>query len=221
MKTALIAAIGKNNELGFQGGLPWKIKEDMAYFKSITKDATVIMGRSTWESLKRKALPNRFNIIVTRDKKLQTKRRSNNIGLDVPFFAESIEAAKLVARLYNDSKPIFFIGGAMLYEQVLPIVDKIYLTIVEKMTGSIEADVFFPEIDMSAYEEVSQETYFTAEYTVTNLVLAKKDTNGKHSRGTGNSVVRNGNRESTKTEQARKIHWEGASSLPSRAGYGY
>lgn len=139
MKISIIAAIGKNRELGKDNKLIWHIKEDLQRFKSFTKGHPIIMGRKTWESLPFKPLPNRTNIVVTRDKQQITS------GAVV---CSSIEEALAKAREIEKSET-FIIGGGQIYQQALPFADKLYLTIVN---GDFDADTFFP--DYSEFKKV-------------------------------------------------------------------
>ncbi len=132
---SLIAAIGKNRELGQGNKLLWDIPEDMAHFKSVTMGHAVIMGQKTYESIG-KPLLGRTNIVLSRDPNFAPR------GVVV---ANSIESALNEAtRVEKDE--IFFIGGASVYEQALGLADKLYLTLIH---GEREADVYFP--DYSAF----------------------------------------------------------------------
>lgn len=133
---SIIAAIGKNNELGKNGDLVFHIKEDMKYFRDTTSGHTVAMGRKTWESLPGK-LKNRTNIVF-----------SSHIidGAD-----ESISDIKEFAQKHqNTDEEIFIIGGGSIYKEFLPFAKNLYLTEVD---ASADADVFFPEFDKSKYNK--------------------------------------------------------------------
>lgn len=217
----MIAAIGENNEMGYEGGLPWKIKEDLAYFKKVTQGAAVIMGSHTWKSIGSKPLPGRVNVVVTSFAKKQQPKKLTLDALSSKhpeaFFAHDIPSAVLKAQLAGAQK-VFFIGGARVYKEVLPLVERFYLTIVQ---GSHKADVFFPEFDFDAFVRESEDTYFTKEHIVTNFVLRKKEIHGKRTSRAGDSVVRNEASGSTETGKASKIHWKGASHLPNGTPRGY
>jgi len=142
MTLSIIAAIGKNNELGKDNQLLWNLPEDMRHFRETTRGHTVIMGRKTFESIGR-PLPNRKNIVVTRDRAYTAE------GIEVAHSLE--EALALVA---NDSSEVFVIGGATLYTEALPQADKLYITHVD---GAFEADTFFPVIDAS-WKKTSETT---------------------------------------------------------------
>ncbi len=132
---SLIAAIGKNRELGYQNKLLFDIPKDMAHFKEMTSGHTVIMGRKTFESIGR-ALPNRVNIVVSRDASFAASEGVIKV--------DSVERALEEAKKYEEEET-FVIGGAQIYEQFLPFADKLYLTVVDKDVK--DADAFFPEYD--------------------------------------------------------------------------
>lgn len=125
---SLIAAIGKNRELGFNNDLIWKIPEDVEFFKKTTSGHAVIMGQRTYESIGH-PLPKRKNIILTRDEKFHAE------GC---FIAHSIGEA---LELAGDGE-VFMIGGGQIYAQTIKIADKLYLTQIDK---SSTADTYFPE----------------------------------------------------------------------------
>jgi len=130
---SIIAAIGKNRELGKDNKLLWQIPSDMKRFKDLTTGNVVIMGRKTYESLpeKYRPLPDRLNIIITRD--------SNYTAPGANVY-NSIETAIEEARKTN--KEIFIIGGAQIYLLGIKYAEKLYLTLVDKEYP--EADAFFP-----------------------------------------------------------------------------
>ena len=131
VKLSIIAAIGDNKALGKDNKLIFRISEDLKRFKEITSGHPIIMGRKTFESIGR-PLPNRTNIIVTRDKDFKVD------GCEV---AHSVEEAVEVAKKVEDIE-IFIIGGGQIYKQSITFADKLYLTIVE---GEPEADTYFPD----------------------------------------------------------------------------
>lgn len=137
-KVSLIAAIGKNRELGKNNKLLWHIPEDMQWFRQHTQNHVVIMGRKTYDSIG-KALPQRTNIVITRDPLFQ---RSDCIV--VHSFEDAITTAKK-----SEQSEIFVIGGGQIYAQAIHSADKLYLTIVKK---TYDADTFFP--DYSAFKKV-------------------------------------------------------------------
>lgn len=152
---SIVAAIGKNRELGLNGQLVFHIKEDMKYFRETTAGHKIVMGRKTWESLPGK-LPNRENIVVS---------RNDVAGADLTVK----DLPKFIAKNQDTDEEIFIIGGGMLYETFLPYAKNLYLTEVDAGTN---ADVFFPQFDKSKYDKTiikkgSQDdlTYTFAKYT--------------------------------------------------------
>lgn len=146
MKISIIAAIGKNRELGKNGKIPWHISEDFKRFKEITNGHPLIMGRKTWESLPIKPLPKRYNIIVTRDTHFEIRTTgSTRRGLVeiAGSLREAVKKAKEILKPVQDdnSNEIFIIGGGQIYEQGIKFADKLYLTIID---SSFDADTFFP-----------------------------------------------------------------------------
>ena len=138
----IIAAHGKHNEIGLDNKLLWRLSSDLKHFKALTTGNTIIMGRKTYESIGR-PLPNRTNIIITRNKAYQAN------GCVV---VNSLEEA--IAQC-NDTE-CFIIGGASIYEQALALADKLELTFVD-FEG--EADVFFPKIDYSHWNLTKKESH--------------------------------------------------------------
>ncbi len=134
MSIKLIAAIGKNRELGRDNTLMWNLPGDMRFFRTTTSGSTVIMGRKTYESIGR-PLPKRENIVISRNTELKIEGVRIVSSLD-----EAIAAAN------GDA---FVIGGASIYAATLPIADELILTEID-MTYP-DADVFFPEFDKEEY----------------------------------------------------------------------
>ncbi|MCL4141940.1 UNVERIFIED_CONTAM: hypothetical protein GTU68_014385 [Idotea baltica] len=148
VKLSLIVARGRNGVIGNAGTLPWRLKSDLAFFKKVTLGKPIIMGRKTWESLPRKPLPGRENIVLTRDWAYKAE------GARVySSFAASRHAAKAVAQREGVSE-VFVIGGATIYADAIGIADRIYLTDVD---AAPEGDVFFPPIEDAAWKEVASE----------------------------------------------------------------
>ena len=142
---SLIAGIGKNNELGKGNTLLWHMPNDLKHFKEITSGKTVIMGRKTFESLPNGALPNRRNIIITRDKEYNAE------GIEIVYsLDEAIEKIK-------DENESFIIGGAEIYKQAIDKADKLYITHIE--AEDKEADTFFPVIDKEIWKATKIEDF--------------------------------------------------------------
>ena len=130
---SIICIIAKNNAIGFQNKLLYDIPEDMKHFKEITTGHVVIMGENTFHSMNDRPLPNRTNIILTRDE--------NFTAVDC-LIAHSLEESIKLGKAQNKGE-IFFIGGGQIYKQALPLTDKLYLTIVDN--EPTQADTFFPD----------------------------------------------------------------------------
>ena len=145
-KISIIAAITPERVIGKKGGgLLWHIPEDMRHFKETTTGHTVVMGRKTYETLG-KPLPNRTNIIITRDRDYSASGCIVVHSLD-----EAIEKAALFDDRQTRYNEIFVMGGGEIYEQAIGLADKLYLTLVHK---NFEGDVFFPD-----YSEFSKEIF--------------------------------------------------------------
>lgn len=129
MNINIIAAIGKNNELGKNNDLIWKFKEDMKFFKETTIGHPVVMGRKTFESLP-KVLPGRKNIVIT---------RSEILNNEIEIY-KSIRDFLIKYKEYEDD--IFIIGGASIYKEFIDIANKLYLTEIDAECR--DADVYFP-----------------------------------------------------------------------------
>lgn|SRR3989338_4176521 len=143
MTISLIAAIDRNRVIGKDNSLPWKLPADMKRFKELTKGKPVIMGRATFESIG-KPLPNRINIILTRDKNFKAEG-----CVVVHSVGDALKAAK-------GHEEIMVIGGANVYSQFINIADKMYLTFIE---GEFEGDAYFPEYVERKWKETSREEH--------------------------------------------------------------
>lgn len=143
MKLSLIAAMSCNRVIGLNNTIPWRIKEDLKYFKEKTLYKPVIMGRKTFESIGR-LLPDRLNIIVT--KKLDYIVKD---AIIVNSIEEAIGICILRIGSLESNDEIMVIGGQEIYEQTLPLAERVYLTIIDK---EIEGDAFFPELDADEWE---------------------------------------------------------------------
>src|SRR5438105_4996918 len=121
MLISLIAAVSKNLVLGKNNQLPWRLPPDSQYFREKTTGHVVIMGRKTYESMG-KPLPNRTNIVVTRNKNFSAPQT-----IVVPSLEEAVQKAKDLGE-----SEAFIVGGGQIYTQSLPLADKLYLTIIDK-----------------------------------------------------------------------------------------
>ncbi|MCU0439401.1 MAG: dihydrofolate reductase [Raineya sp.] len=151
--TSLVVAVAENNIIGIQGRLPWRLSDDLKFFKHLTENHVLIMGRKTFESLPKK-LPNRVHIIVTRNKKY-------NLDDDDCFVVSCLDEALDFSKTFF-AKQTFVIGGGEIYQQALDkkIVDKIYLT---KVKAQPEGDTFFINANWDNWEEKSRTSFFKGE----------------------------------------------------------
>lgn len=134
MNISIIAAIGKNNELGKNGDLIWHLKGDLKFFKDTTIGHPIVMGRKTFESLP-KVLPGRKNIVIS---------RSNIINNEIELY-KSIK--EFLLKYKNFKEEIFIIGGASIYQEFINMANKIYLTEIDAVDS--DADVYFPKLDLN------------------------------------------------------------------------
>ena len=137
---SLIVAVAENGVIGRDGGLPWRLPEDLKWFKARTLGKPIIMGRKTWEGLPKRPLPGRTNIVVTRDAAYRAEGGVVATSLD-----QALEVAGT-----EGSDEIMVIGGAELYALALPRVQRMYLT---QVAIRAEGDAFFPGFDRSQWLE--------------------------------------------------------------------
>ena len=141
---SVIVAVNENLVIGKDNKLPWHSSEDLKYFKRITSDNVVIMGRKTYESIG-KALPNRVNIVIS-------NTTTYDDGITVNSFHEALNEAS------NYNKEIFVIGGASLYEQVLNVAEKLYLTwVYEKKVLPSDGDAYLESFNKSEWLVVKED----------------------------------------------------------------
>lgn len=142
---ALIVAVARNGTIGRDNALPWRLPEDLRRFKSLTMGHAMIMGRRTWESLGR-PLPGRRHVVVTRDR---------------GYRAEGVEVVhSLPEALAAAGDDAYVIGGADLYAQALPLVDRLELTEID---ADVPGDAFFPAFERGAWRETAREAHRSAD----------------------------------------------------------
>lgn len=151
---SIIVAIAENRAIGLKNGLIYWLPNDMKRFRRLTTGNTIVMGRKTFESLPKGALPNRRNIVVSRSAAKDAFAGAECYG--------SLEEALLAARSGydyegNHSENVYIIGGASIYEQALGLADRLCLTCVHDTPA--EADTFFPEIDEAVWKVTEREDY--------------------------------------------------------------
>jgi len=145
----LVVARAANGVIGNKGAIPWRLPEDMRHFKAITMGRPCIMGRKTWDSLPRKPLPGRTNIVITRDRTFHAEG-----AVAVHAFEEGLRRA--AAELPPE---IAVIGGAEIYRAALPYAARVHLTEVH---ADVEGDVHMPILDPAAWHEVARENHSAA-----------------------------------------------------------
>jgi dihydrofolate reductase len=142
-RLSLIAAMARNRVIGRDNKLPWRLPADLKRFRTLTTGHPIIMGRKTFDSLGR-ALPNRHNIVMTRDV---------NFRADDVTVVNGISAAIAAA---GDVSEMFVIGGAHVYEQLLPLADRLYLTLID---ADVPGDAWFPDYGAEHWLETSRERF--------------------------------------------------------------
>ena len=143
-------ARGRNGVIGRDGGLPWRLKSDLALFKRLTMGKPVIMGRATWDSLPLKPLPGRTNIVLSRDGSFEPKG-----AVACEDFSEALQIAREQAE-EDGAGEVCVIGGAALFALALPRARRLYLTEVD---AEPQGEVVFPPFDESQWTEVSREAH--------------------------------------------------------------
>jgi dihydrofolate reductase len=139
---SIIAAVSEDYGIGKNNDLLWNIPEDLKRFKKLTYGKTVVMGKKTWESLPKKPLPGRKNIVIT-------DNPYENINNAVTAYSVEDALSKC-----GESEEVFIIGGGSIYRQFMPLAGRLYITHILK---KIPADVYFPEIDMNTWEIVEKD----------------------------------------------------------------
>lgn len=147
---ALVVARARNGVIGRDGTLPWRLKSDMAWFKANTLGKPVIMGRKTWESLPKRPLPGRTNIVLSRDLSFETIG-----GVVCENFSEAVQIAREQAE-DDGVDEVCVIGGSALFEAAMPRAKRLYLT---EVLADVEGDVTFPPLDEAQWTEVRREEH--------------------------------------------------------------
>src|SRR5512133_1909567 len=160
---SIIVAVSDDWGIGKDNELLWHISEDLKRFKRLTFGKTVVMGKKTWESLPKRPLPGRKNVVLTDN---PDELIENSVT------AYSIEDALGKCELNEE---IFIIGGGSIYRQFMPVADRLYITHVHKKAA---ADIYFPEIDLNVWEVTEKEEFMSdgeegIPYTYT--IYEKKD----------------------------------------------
>ena len=171
-KLSAIVAIDRNGAIGKQGQLLCHMPADMRHFKETTMGHSIVMGRKTFESFPKGALPGRQNIVITRSRDYAAQ------GVTV---AHSVDEALAAATMPGE---VFVIGGEQIYRATFPLVDTIYLTVIgHKFEG---VDAHFPRIDMRSWKIVDQEEHLADDrnpYPYTFMTLKRKRSISLEARG--------------------------------------
>ena len=144
MQINIIAAVSKNMAIGNENKLLYWLPNDLKRFKALTTGHTIVMGRKTFESLPKGALPNRRNVVLS---------RSLNALPGAEVFADLASALSTC----SDDEEVYIIGGASIYLQAMPMADRLCLTEIDDITSN--ADAFFPEISHEQWQEVWSESH--------------------------------------------------------------
>ena len=149
MKLTLIAAIGKNRELGKNNDMIWHLPQDLKFFRKQTSGHTIVMGRKTFESLPKGALPNRRNVVL-----------SSNPATLCPG-AEVFPTLEAALQSCQPEEQVYIIGGASVYKQAMPLADMLCLT--EIAAEAPQVDAYFPAVDLAIWHEKSRESHLVDE----------------------------------------------------------
>ncbi|MBC6981063.1 dihydrofolate reductase [Caulobacter sp. 17J80-11] len=151
---ALVVARARNGVIGREGALPWRLKSDLALFKQVTLGKPIVMGRKTWDSLPRKPLPGRLNLVLSRDGSFEPQG-----AIVCERFEEAVQIAREQAA-EDGVDEVCVIGGTALFELALPRAKRLYVTEVD---AEPEGDATFPAFDDAQWTEVRREAHAPAE----------------------------------------------------------
>lgn len=160
---SIISALAKNKTIGKKNDLPWHLPADLKHFKEMTVGKSIVMGLNTFKSIGERPLPNRKNIVLSTDIHYQAPKEV--------VVAHSIEE---VLEMTKNEKEVMICGGAMIYQQFLPLAQRMYLTYIDH---DFEGDIFFPEFNLQDWQEVSRENHSPDEknhYPYSFVILEKK-----------------------------------------------
>lgn len=161
-RIAFVLAMSRNRVIGANGGLPWRMPSDLKRFKALTMGKPVVMGRKTWESLPRKPLPGRPNIVVTRQAGYEAPG-----AIVTETLGEALRQARAVA-----TDEIAVIGGAEIFNELLPFADRIYLSEIDI---DAQGDRYFPVFPAGEWKEISSEKHARGEGDAAGFTLRVLD----------------------------------------------
>jgi dihydrofolate reductase len=147
---AIVVARAANGVIGRDGGLPWRLKSDMAWFKASTMGKPILMGRKTWESLPKRPLPGRLNVVLSRD---------DSFDPQGAVYSDDFSEALAIAREQaadDGAAEVCVIGGEALFAAALPKAKRLYLTEVQ---AEVDGDARFPDFDEGEWREVFREAH--------------------------------------------------------------
>jgi dihydrofolate reductase len=156
-RVSLVLAMASNGMIGVDGGMPWRIPDDMKHFKAVTMGKPIVMGRKTWDSFPKKPLPGRTNIVVTRDPDWRGEG--------------AVAVHTLDAALARDAEEIAVIGGAQIYKLALPRADLVHLTQVHR---DFAGDTHMPPFDDAVWRETAREDHATPEGLAYSFVTLER-----------------------------------------------
>lgn len=145
-----IVAVDENWGIGFNGELLERIPEDLKYFKKLTTNHVVVMGRKTWDSLPHKPLKDRLNIVISR----QQRGPLGEMAFSIPM-----DEAKVRVSLSDNDEEWFIIGGGQIYKELLPLCDRVYITKIFKSHNNV--DTYFPMLDQKEWKIANQSEILT------------------------------------------------------------
>lgn len=151
---SIVVARATNGVIGRDGDLPWRLKSDLALFKANTLGKPIIMGRKTWDSLPRKPLPGRMNVVLSRDGSFEPQQ-----AVVCESFLEAVQMSREQAQ-EDGVDEVCVIGGRALFEMALPKAKRLYIT---EVAAEVEGDVTFPDFDEADWHEVRREAHPASE----------------------------------------------------------
>jgi dihydrofolate reductase len=165
-RLVFVVAAARNGVIGREGKLPWRLSSDLKFFKTITMGKPLVMGRKTWESMTKRPLPGRDNIVITRQRGYKAP------GATVVADPEAaLSKAEMFARRAGADE-IAVIGGGEIFSLLLPRADRIYLTEVDL---DVTGDTFLPELDPAHWREVARERFSRGEKDEADFVIRTLD----------------------------------------------
>lgn len=156
---AIVVAYDEAYVIGYQNWMPWHYKEDLQHFKSLTLGKKIVMGRTTFQTLK-SPLPNRYTYVITRDKQFSYSNSDVEIVHDFHSLLQNFK---------NTEETLYICGGASIYQQALPYVDEMWIS---HIPGVHKGDTFFPKVDMTDF--YLQERIEKNEFVICHYVRQRK-----------------------------------------------